>query len=274
MRGPEKLLESENHWETRMGGWFRNERVVYRGQDLHTDLMDMSWMELYLYGITGRRFTEAQLKVLNAMWVCTSYPDPRIWPNRVVALAGTARSTGTLGISSGIAVSEATIYGGKAIIMATDFILNTRKRVESGSDLSDIINQELEKYRCVYGFGRPIIHTDERRPYLVKLLENVGMDQGPHFLLSIEIEKILLKKKDNIYMNYGGLIAALAADIGFTSRQFYLFISTMFIAGKLPCFIDSSEKHEGTFFPLRCSCVAYESDITRRSWSSYKIAKY
>lgn len=267
MRGPEKLLESENRWETHMGGWFKNERVVYRGQDLHVDLMDMSWMELYLYGITGRRFTEAQLKVLNAMWVCTSYPDPRIWPNRVVALAGTARSTGVLGISSGIAVSEATIYGGKAIIKAIDFILNARKRVESGSELSCIISHELKKYRCVYGFGRPIIHTDERRPYLVSVLEKVGMDQGAHFLLSIEIEKLLLKKKDNVYMNYGGLIAALAADIGFTSRQFYLFISTMFIAGKLPCFIDASEKQEGVFFPLRCGCVAYESDITHRSWN-------
>ena len=63
MRGPEKLLENENHWETRMGGWFPGERVVYRGQDLHVDLDDMGWMELYLYGITGRRFSDAQLKV-------------------------------------------------------------------------------------------------------------------------------------------------------------------------------------------------------------------
>lgn len=268
MRGPEKLLESENHWETRMGGWFRDERVVYRGQDLHADLMDMSWMELYLYGITGRRFTEAQLKVLNAIWVCTSYPDPRIWPNRVVALAGTARSTGTLGISSGIAVSEATIYGGKAVIMATDFILKSRKKVEEGWDLPSIIKQELKDYRCVYGFGRPIIHTDERRPHLVKLLNEVGMDNGSHFLLALEIEKFLLKRKLKMHMNYGGLIASLAADIGLTPRQFYLYCSTAFIAGKLPCLIEASEKFEGTLFPMRCDCIVYEPNITRRSWNS------
>ena len=93
MRGPEKLLENENHWETRMGGWFPGERVVYRGQDLHVDLKDMSWMELYVYGITGRRFDEKQLKILNAIWANTSYPEPRLWNNRVAALAGTARST-------------------------------------------------------------------------------------------------------------------------------------------------------------------------------------
>lgn len=267
MRGPEKLLESENHWETRMGGWFRNERVVYRGQDLHNDLMDMSWMELYLYGITGRRFTEAQLKVLNAMWVFTSYPDPRIWPNRVAALAGTARSTGSLGLSAAIGVSEATIYGGKAVIMAVDFILKVRIKLDEGHDLSEIIKQELKEYRCVYGFGRPIIHTDERRPYLMRLLEQVGMNDGTHLLLAIEIEKLLLNLKLKMYMNYGGLISALAADIGFTPRQFYLFISTIFIAGKPPCFIDALDKHEGTFFPLRCDCISYEADMRSRSWS-------
>ena len=34
MRGPEKLLENENHWETRMGGLFAGERVVYLGNRL------------------------------------------------------------------------------------------------------------------------------------------------------------------------------------------------------------------------------------------------
>lgn len=270
MRGPEKLLESENNWKTRMGGWFRNERVVYRGKDLHIDLMDMSWMELYLYGITGRHFTAEQIRVLNAMWVCTSYPDPRIWPNRVVALAGTVRSTGTLAVSSAIGISEATIYGGKAIIMATDFMLKSMEKIKKGYDLASIIKEELDTYRCVYGFGRPIIHTDERRPYLVKLLEDVGLSQEGHILLAFEIEKFLLKKKDNLHMNYGGLIAAIAADIGFTPHQFHLFVSTMFIAGKSPCFIDASEKDEGLLFPLRCNCISYEENIEHRSWLDSK----
>ena len=44
---------------------------------------------------------------MHALWVNTSYPDARIWNNRVAALAGSARSTGNLGVSAALAVSEA-----------------------------------------------------------------------------------------------------------------------------------------------------------------------
>ncbi len=96
---------------SRMGGAFVGERAVFRGRDLHADLADMDWLALYVFGITGQRYTPAQLKVLHAIWVYTSYPDARIWNNRVAALAGSARSNGNLGMSAALAVSEAHIYG-------------------------------------------------------------------------------------------------------------------------------------------------------------------
>ena len=86
---------------TRMGQAFVGQRAVFRGHDLHADLKDMDWVELYVFGLTGRRFEPAQVRMLHALWVHTSYPDPRIWNNRVAALAGSARSTGNLGIAAG-----------------------------------------------------------------------------------------------------------------------------------------------------------------------------
>ena len=56
-----------------------------------------------------------------AIWTHTSYPDARLWNNRVAALAGTARSTGTLGIAAALAVSEAKIYGGAHNLRAANF---------------------------------------------------------------------------------------------------------------------------------------------------------
>ena len=60
----------------------------------------MNWVELYAFGITGLRLSPPQVKVLNALFVLTSYPDPRLWNNRVAALAGSARSTGALGVAA------------------------------------------------------------------------------------------------------------------------------------------------------------------------------
>jgi len=87
------LLASEGHLVTNVGKAFLSERVVMRGRDLHRDLGNMSWFALHLYGITGRDFTDNELKLLNYLWVSTSYPDPSIWPNNTAALAGSARAT-------------------------------------------------------------------------------------------------------------------------------------------------------------------------------------
>ncbi len=265
MSGSERLLESEDNWVTRMGAWFPGERVVFRGQDLHVDLGDLDWMELYLYSITERRFTPPQLKVLNAFWTYTSFPDPRLWANRVAALAGTARSTGALGISAAIGVSEASIYGRRPDIRAIDFLLRTKQKLDKGMQLQVLIKQELKKYRSVYGYGRPITREDERIPHMLGLIKHLGLDQGTYVQLAFEVEKILLEGGWRLHMNVASLYAALAADMGFTRRQYYLFMIPCFTAAMLPCFIDAAEKTEGTFFPLRCTRITY-TGVPQRHW--------
>ena len=94
--------------------------------------------------------------------ICNSVPKPRIWNNRISALAGTARSTGVLAAAASVAVSEATIYGLKPIKGATDFLYRADKRLAEGETLEQIIKAELKQYRSVYGYGRPLVTGDER----------------------------------------------------------------------------------------------------------------
>ena len=84
----------------------------------------------HLQHLSPSRYGSIAVFRLNVILTYSSFPDPRIWPNRVAALVGTVRSTVNLGISSATAVSEATIYGEKAIVMATNFILNAMKWVD------------------------------------------------------------------------------------------------------------------------------------------------
>ncbi|MFD2272097.1 hypothetical protein ACFS07_15430 [Undibacterium arcticum] len=107
--------------KSRMGAFFPGSHVIFRGHDLHAELKDMDWVELYVFGITGRRFSAEQLRLMHAIWTYTSYPDVRLWNNRVAALAGSARSTGALGVAAALAVSEASIYGGGISLRAIDF---------------------------------------------------------------------------------------------------------------------------------------------------------
>jgi hypothetical protein len=266
MNGAELLRQHQDRLLSDMGGWFPGERTVFRGKDLHTDLADFDWMELYVFGITGRRFAPEQLKVLHAIWVYTSYPDARLWNNRVAAVAGSARSTGNLSIAAAVAVSEASVYGGRPVIRCLDFFNRAIQQRELGVSIVDIIKCELDTHRAIAGYGRPIIGVDERIAPMMHLVERLGMDQRPFVRLAFEVEETLLAQRYRLRMNFAALAAALVGDMGFSPREYYLYVIPCFVAGMLPCFIEASSKPEGCFLPLPCERIAYEG-VAPRTWT-------
>lgn len=266
MQGLKHLFESEDYWVTSMGNALSGERIIFRSKDLFYELNDLPWMGLFLYGITGRIFNEKQIRLFEGIWtLCTSYPDPRLWNNRVAALAGTARSTATLAVSAANAVSEASIYGHRPILQAIDFLFRTQQSLEQGSDLAELIKAELKKYRVIPGYGRPITRKDERIEPLMILAEELGFSKGPYVKLAFEVEKILLAGRWRLYMNIAALSAALAADQRLSRREYYHYAILSFSAGMFPCYLDTLKKAEGTFFPLSCDRIQYEGK-PRRIW--------
>lgn len=265
MKGPELLEKFAGRLISKMGAFIPGERAVFRGQNLHTTLKDLDWLELYLFGITGRRFTPQQMKVLHALWTYTSYPDARLWNNRVAALAGTARSTGNLGIAAALAVSEAQIYGWGAALRASEFLIRAKARVNAGADLAALVSTELKQQRGIAGYGRPLVSNDERISPLMTLVREQGLDGGDHLKLAFEVENILLAGRWRMRMNHASLSAALAADFGMSPEEYYFFGIPAFLAGMPPCYLEAAEKPEGLLFPLPCRMLQYEG-VARRRW--------
>lgn len=250
-----------------MGAWFPGERVVLRGKDLFHDLGHLGWMELLLYAITGRMFSERQVRLFQGFWtLSTSYPDPRIWNNRVAALAGTTRSTAAMAISAGNAVSDASIYGQRPIIRSIDFLIRIQKQVENGGNLEELVISELMKHRGIAGYGRPVTQRDERIEPVMALAEQVGFAEGKHVKLAFDVERILLQGRWRLHMNIAAVLAGLAADQGLTRHEYCEFMVLCFSAGMFPCYLDALNKAEGAFFPLRCSRLKYAGK-GRRVWS-------
>jgi len=265
MNGPELLRRNAGRLKSRMGAFYPGERTIFRGCDLHADLKDMEWVDLYVFGITGRRHSPEQLRLMNALWVYTSYPDPRLWNNRVAALAGSARSTGNLGVSAALAVSEAHIYGRGNEVQAINFFVAACQRLAAGAALADCVRDEMAIHGRIAGYGRPLINADERITPTMALARKLGLADGPHVRLAYNLESFLLDNGRNLRMNYGGLVSAYGADLGFSPREFYLFMFPSFLAGMQPCFIEAAERPEGTLFPLSCDHVLYEGKPPR-SW--------
>jgi hypothetical protein len=269
MNGPQRLEEHVGRLVTSMGAFFPGERVVCRGKDLFTLLKEVDWLELYAFGINGHRYTSQQMRVMHALWGFNSYPDPRLWNNRVAALAGSARSTGALGIAGALAVSEAKIFGGASQLRCSEFLTRTKILVDKGADLEALVRAEIKEKRGIGGYGRPIVPKDERIEPIMEIVREQGLDKGPHLKLAFEVERILLQGRWRWHMNSVGLSAALCADFGMNPYQFYLGAIPVFLAGMPPCYMDAADKPEGLLFPLPCRMLSYEGVASRR----WKVAK-
>lgn len=267
MKGPELLAAEAGILRTRVGACWPGSHAIFRGHDLHQQFHDADWMDLYVYGITGRRFTPQQLRLLHGIWVNTSYPDTRLWNNRVAALAGNVRSSPVLGLSAALAVSEARIYGGGPGLRAINFFYRARKAVDGGQPLRAFVESELASKRHLYGYGRPIEAHDERLPFLSGLARSLGLADGPVFRMAHEIERILTAElgKPALRMNYAAMTASLGADMGLSAREFQIFRVPLFLAGMPPCLVEAAQKPEGSLFPTPCDGIAY-TGVGKRAW--------
>lgn len=264
MKGPSLLKQAEDNWQTDMGAWFNGERVVFRGKDLFNELSDFSWFQYLLFGITGRKLDSKQLRLLESIWVISSsFPEPRIWNNRVAALASSAKSTGALACSAATAVTEANIYGGHSTLSAYDFLQRANTLIKDGGNLDDFVFKELKSKRRICGFGRPLVNKDERISPLLDKVEELGFSNGHFLKLVFDIEKCLKSSKYRQTMNVAGLTSALITDLGLSAKEYYNYALLAFSAGIIPCHIDASNKKEGIFFPLSCQRLNYTGQDTR-----------
>lgn len=269
MNTPHLLELYEGPLKTR-GACFPGDRVVFHGLDLHkSELMHLDWIGLHVFGITGRLPTPAQQKVLNYIWTITSYPDARLWNNRVAALAGSTRSTGTLGISAAIAGSEAYNFGHQPMVHAASFLVRAKHALDASQSLDEIIKQEINIHKHLGGFGRPVATqlADERIPILLKYMEDAGIPPGIYFNLAFQIEQVLQNMGLKLTINYAGAMVAPMLDFGFSPRECYMFVISCFEAGMAPCYIEAINRPVGATFPMRCANIKYDG-CNSRTWDT------
>lgn len=265
-RGPHVLAAHADVLRTKVGAAFPGSRAVFRGHDLHKgDIKNLDWLSLCAFGIFGRHVPPEQLRLFNSVWVWTSYPDSRLWNNRVAALAGTTRSTPTLSLCAAQALSEAAIYGRGIEFRAVDFYNKTREILEGGVTLADHLEAFLKGGGRMAGFGRPIATADERVALSHALARELGLADGYHVRLALEIDAYFATTRPHLRINVAGLYSAFAADFGWTPREFGLFMFVTFQAGMHPCYLEAADKPPGAMFPVRCADVRYEG-VPARTW--------
>ncbi|MBV8656683.1 MAG: hypothetical protein JO142_02550 [Burkholderiales bacterium] len=264
MKGPAYLKSQADQFITSVGAAFPGDYAAMHGQDLHAELMNMEWVAIYAYSITGRRPTSSETRLMNALWVVTGYPDARIWCNRVAALAGSTRSSPNLAIAAANAVAEASIYGRRNEFKAISFFLDVRRRLDEGVHLSSHIADFLASGGRLPGYGRPLVNGDERIAPIMEVAAQENLHDRPYVRLAFDIDELLLETNKPLRMNYGGLVAAFGADLGFSPREFQQFMFPSLLAGMQPCYGEALSLPEGGRFPTAVGAVSYEGKEKRR----------
>jgi hypothetical protein len=197
--------------------------------------------------------------------MCFNYPDPRIWCNRISALAATVSSTAQLGVCAASSVTEAEIYGGPTGIRAMDFLFRLRRDLDDGLPMNKCMQDELKKNKAIFGYGRPVLSTDERVRPALDLLKELNLYEREYLGLALEVEKYLIKSRYKLKLNIAGVFAAFCADEGLKSKDMYYLGIVAFSTGMLACYLDVADKPEGALFPMRCERIAYEG-VNNRKW--------
>lgn len=265
LKGPALLAYHAEALHTRVGAAFPGSRAVFRGHDLHAELQHLDWFSLCAFGIFGRQVPAGQLRLMSAAFVGSSYPDTRLWNNRVAALAGSTRSTPNLGASAAQAISEATIFGRGNEFRALDFFLKARKQLEAGMALPELLEKFLAQGGRMAGYGRPISTKDERMPLTLGLARELGLDQGPYLAMAWEMDRYFESTGRPLRMNLSALLSAFAADFGWQPREYNQLMYIAFLAGVYPCYLEAADKPPGVLFATACHDVCYEG-VPPRSW--------
>lgn len=251
---------------SRKGGWKLGQGVVSHGMDLLTDIVGhYSYMQLVVLNATGRMPPRNVADWIEAAHMCLSYPDPRIWCNRIGALGGTNRTSVVAATCYGVLASDAIGYGIRPLSVGVDFIQDVKKKLDDGESLDSLLANKIKENGgrpSLMGYARPIALGDERIPTLERVTKNLGFKKGKHLTIAFQIDSFLDEHYQET-MNMNGYVSAFLADCGYSSAEVYRIFAVQTFSGITACFTDVEERPAGSFSPLRVEDIDYTGPQAR-----------
>lgn len=242
------------------GGWLVGKGVFNHGYSMMDDLVGkVSYMQVVTLNATGKLPNKSFADWLDAVHICLSWPDSRIWCNHIGALGGTIQASSVAATSAGVLAADAKSYGIKPLILGVAFIQQALRDFKNGMSVKEIIEQECKKHRgkpYIMGYARPLAKGDERLSAMERVQNNLALPTGEHQLLAQAIEQELLAAFDES-MNINGYMSAFLSDQGYSPTEVYRIFSFLVTSGVTACFVDTADKAPGTFLPLRCEDIEY-----------------
>ncbi len=248
------------------GGWQAGKDAIAHGYSLINDLIgNITYMQMIILNATGRLVEKRLADWFEGHFIGLSYADSRIWANCIGALGGTTRTSVVAATAAGTLGADSRAYGGsKTSIAGMKFIQDALKTYKNGESIEDILSKVKKRNGrpIITGFVRPVNGKDERIPPTEKLTAKLGFQIGEHLSLAYKLGKYL-EDHFGAGMNIGGYVYGFLSDLGFTGEELYRIRAFVVASGITACFVDTCEKPEDSFLPLRCDDIEYNGHPPR-----------
>jgi hypothetical protein len=243
-----------------VGGWVIGQGVMNRGYEMMADLVGkVSYMQVVIFNATGRMPDRSFAQWCEALYICLSWPDPRIWCNHIGALGGTTRCSPVASTLVGALATDARSYGVKPIVEGMQFIMGAREKVTRGDTIEEIVKAESARHGgkpLMMGYARPIAKGDERIPALERVRAELDMPMGEHLSVAFQIHDYLHSEFQES-MNVNGYASAMMADYGYSPEEAYRIFPAVVASGVTACYVDTRDKPADTFLSLRCEDIEF-----------------
>lgn len=258
--------QRRNNIHSSKGGWIIGKGIFNHGYSMMEELVGKrSYMQVMVLNATGRLPDKAMADWFEAIHICLSWPDPRIWCNTIGALGGTARTSPIAATTAGILANDSKMYGARTLTDGVKFIQWALSEKQRGLSAEEIVKNECAKHRGkpnIMGFARPIAKGDERIVAMERTQRELSFTIGQHQALANEISDILARDFSES-MNIGGYISAFLADRNYTPDEVCRIFSVLVSSGVTACYTDTIKKTACSFLPMKCEDIDYQGPPSR-----------
>lgn len=249
------------------GGWTVGKGIMTHGYSLLDDIHGKcSMFQVMMLNITGRLPERRLADLVEGLFITLSWPDARIWCNKMGVFSAMTRTSCTAAIAAGGLAGDSKMYGagtGKSIgpfmQKAYENIVINKESVESFIDNNCYVNGKL----FAPGFARPLAKGDERIPAMRKLAKDLGFNVGPYSKMLDDME-IYLDKKDGEGLNLSGYFTGFMLDQGFTMDEIMGIAAFSVTGGVYAAYFEYIDKSPNSFLSLRVDDIEYIGHKSRK----------
>lgn len=245
---------------TKKGGrWEIGKGVTSHGYSIMDELVGhVSHFQVLIMHVVGYLPERRLADWLEAIYICLSWPDPRIWPNQIGSLGGTTKTSPVAATCVGTLAADSSIYGPGTILDSSKFIMDAMNWVKQGNPIEGFLESRKKGEKITApGYIRPYAKGDERIEPMQRTSNNLGFEIGEYLSLGYKIQDILFKQYDGERMNLAGYVCSFLLDQGFTQDQIYRVCSLTVNAGVIACYSEAADKEPESFLPLQCKDIEY-----------------